>query len=124
MAKQFGIPLRFDNKIDLAKNFLEIYMVAKPPKNTMVKRAKEALAYFLVYGYSKEGEENLKFSLSQAVKDGYVRVIINMLKSNGYLVIDKENHQKRLSDELLYCQDQLFKKRNRTFTIGFIEKDV
>jgi|GEM_PF-2239267 hypothetical protein len=123
MAKQFGIPLKFDNKIDLAKSFLQIYMIAKPPQHTLVERAKEALAYFLVYGYSKEGEKSLTFSLSQQIKNSYVRVIINMLKNNGYLIIDPKTHKKRLSDELLNCQEQLFKKRNRIFTIGFIHTD-
>lgn len=121
MSKQFGAPLKYSNKIGLAKSFLEIYMLAVPPKNSMVERAKEALAYFIAYGYDKDKEKNLQYCLSSNVKDGYIRVIINKLKENGYIVKDNKTHQKRLSDEMLYCKEQLFDKNVRTFTIGFLK---
>ena len=119
MAKLFGIPLKYKNKLDLAKKFLDIYFVVKPPKDTMIEKTQKALAYFLVYGYSKDNEKMLKDVLG--VNNGYVRVIINMLKKNGYITKDEKNHQKRLSDEMLNCSQQLFLNERRTFTIGFIK---
>ena len=121
MAKTFGIPLKYTSKIDLAKKFLDIYLVVKPPKENIVERAKEALAYFLAYGYSKESEKKLQSGLSQKIQNSYVRVIMNKLKVNGYIVRDQKNHQKRLSDEMLNCQKEIFKNNKRTFTIGFIQ---
>jgi len=108
--------------MDLAEKFLDIYLTIKPPKETMVGRAKEALGYFLAYGYSKDKEKLLSTALSKPINNGYIRVIVNMLKNNGYIVIDSSNHNKRLSDELLFCRKELFESNKRTFTIGFIQK--
>jgi len=119
MAKLFGIPLKYKNKLDLANKFLDVYFIVKKPKDTMVEKTKKALAYFLVYGYTKENEKTLKEVLG--VNSGYVRVIINMLKKNGYIITDNKSHKKRLSDEMLNCSKQLFEKQTRTFTIGFIK---
>lgn len=121
MPKQFGIPLKYNSKLELARYFLDIYFIVKPPKHDLVDRAKEALSYFLVYGFSKDSEESLRFALSKNVKSNYIRVILHMLKKNGLVVIDDKVHKKRLSDEMLYCQKLLFKENVRTFTVGFIE---
>lgn len=121
MSKKFGAVSKFSSKFDLAKRFLEIYLSIFPPKDKLGIKAKEALAYFLTYGYSKEKEKNLQNSLSEKMKYNYVRVVINELKRNGYIVIDEENHQKRLSDPMINCREQLFKNNQRTFTIGFLK---
>lgn len=124
MSKQFGIPLRYNNKLELAKRFLDIYLAIKPPKTNWVGRATEGLAYFLAFGYSNKTLERL----TSCFKDGeitknYATVLVSKMKSNGYLVIDPTTHKKRLSDELINCQKMLFEKEVRTFTIGFIKNE-
>ena len=81
MAEQFGAVKKFSSKLDLAQKFLDIYLVIKPPTENLVSRAKEALAYFLAYGYSKDKEKQLENALSKKIKSGYIRVIVNKLKS-------------------------------------------
>jgi len=49
MAKQFGIPVKYENNLDLAKKFVDVYLAVNPPKSNMHIRAREALAYYLVW---------------------------------------------------------------------------
>lgn len=124
MSKQFGVPLRYNSKIELARKFLGILFIIKPPDpSNWVERATEALAYFLVYGYSKEGEEKITQNLSNSITKSYARVLVHMLKKNGYIVIDNKTHTKRLSDEMIQCREQLFKNNVRVFSIGFMKNE-
>lgn len=124
MSKQFGVPLKYSSKIELARKFLDILFIIRPPDpDHWVEKASEALAYFLVYGYSKEGEEMLRQCLSNNITKNYARVLVHMLKKNGYIVIDNKTHTKRLSDEMLQCREQLFKNNVRVFSIGFMKNE-
>lgn len=124
MAKQLGIPVRYDNKLELARKFLRILFTINPPNiKHWVEKASEALAYFLAYGYSKENENLLQQCLSDNITKNYARVLVHMLKKNGYIVIDKKTHTKRLSDEMLRCREQIFIKNERVISIGFIKNE-
>lgn len=120
MAKQFGIPVKYKNKLDLATRFVEVYLAANPPKSSMHKRAKEALAYYLVYGY--ESKSDIDDMFSDQINEGYMRTIKTLLRKNGYLIKDDRNkHRDHLSEEMKMCAEQLFKNNQRIFIVGFIQ---
>jgi len=122
MAKQFGIPVKYENNLDLAKKFVDVYLAVNPPKSNMHIRAREALAYYLVYGY--ESKSDIKTMFSDQIDDGYMRSIKSLLRKNGYLIKDKYNQRKgHLSEEMIGCAKQLFENNQRIFIVGFI-KDV
>lgn len=123
MAKKFGSLFRYDNKLDMIKVVLNIHFALEPPKERMYERSKEALAYYIVYGYNKETVEDIETMLTEDVKKGYVRTINTHLRTNGYLVKDKNNkHKSYLSEDMLKYRKEFVLDKGSMFTVGFLKK--
>ena len=123
MAKQFGIPVKFSNKLELIKIFLDLYLAVKKPKEKMYERAKEALAYYIVYDYNAETIEDMESALN--IENSYIRTINTKLRKNGFLIkSDKNKHNSYLSDEMLSIRKHLIDKKTRAVTIGFLRNGV
>lgn len=122
MAKKFGIPVFYNNKLEFIKTIIDIHLTLKPSEENLFEKAKEALAYYILYGYNRDTVEDIETMLSEKIKKGYVRSINSFLRRNGFLIKDEKNKQKsHLSPEMQRYRDEFVIKGGRTFTIGFLE---
>lgn len=123
MAKEvFGIPVTYKNKLEFIKTLLNVHLAVRPSEENMYEKAKEALAYYIIYGYNKETVTDVETMLSEKIKKGYVRTINSFLRKNGFIVKDKNNkHKSHLSDEMQRYRDHFIINGGKTITIGFLE---
>lgn len=123
MAKQFGIPVYYKNKIDFIKKIIDIHLTIYPSEDNFFEKAKEALAYYILYGYNKETVSDIETMLTEKIKKGYVRSINSFLRKNGFLIKDDKNKQKSfLSPQMQQYRDHYVLNGNNTLMIGFIHK--
>jgi hypothetical protein len=119
----FGAIYTFDNLNHLIEMVLDMYVLLHPSAKKLIIREKQALAYYIIYGYDKETVKDLETSLSKDISNGYVRTINNSLRKKGYLVKDKNNMQKNhLSEEMKQIKKEFVEKKGRMFPVGFVKK--
>lgn len=119
----FGALYKYDNLNHLIEMVLDLYVLVTPTADKMIIREKQALAYYIIYGYDKETVKDLETSLTKDISNGYVRTINNSLRKKGYLVKDRNNMQKNhLSEEMKQIKKEFVEGKGRMFPIGFIKR--
>lgn len=120
--KQFGIPYFYSNELELIKKLIDVYLVLKPIEENLYERAREALAFYILYGYNPETVEAVETGLGTEIKGSYVRSINSTLRKYKFLIKDSKNkHKSHLSPEMQGIRDHFVKGKGKTFTIGFIK---
>jgi hypothetical protein len=113
----------YSNDLQLIEMILDIYVMVTPKAKKLIIREKQALAYYIIYGYNKETVKDLETGLSKDISNGYVRTINNNLRKKGYLIKDINNTQKNhLSEEMKKIKKEFVEKKGRLFPIGFVKK--
>lgn len=117
---KFGTFFKYSNKMDLIQKVLDLYVITTPSAEKLIVREKEALAYYIMYGYSRETVEDIKTALSKNIKNGYVRTINNSLRKKGYLIQDTKNMQKNhLSEDMKMIQKEFVENDGKIYVVGF-----
>lgn len=123
MAKKFGIPVYCENKLEVIKKVIDIHLTLNPPEDNLVKKAKEALAYYILYGFNEETVSDVETIFPEKIKKKYVTSINSFLRKGGYLIKDERNKQKsHLSPEMQKYREEYGINNGKTITIGFIHK--
>lgn len=123
MAKKFGIPVFCENKLEIIKKIIDIHLTLNPPEDSLFKKAKDALAYYILYGYNKDTVEDVETIFPEKIKKKYVTSINSFLRKNGFLIKDEKNKQKsHLSPEMMKYRNEYGLNDGKTITIGFFEK--
>lgn len=123
MSKVFGITVEYENKLELIQKVLDIHFALFPPEKRLHQLEKEALSYYIAYGYDRETSKEIESSLSRKIKGNYARNINSTLQSKGYLVKDTVNLKKRhLSKEMEKYREYFKKGDVRFFPIMFKKK--
>jgi len=119
---KFGAVITYKSKLDFIEKVLDIYISVNDKAEKLIIREKQALAYYMLYGYSEETVKEIETSLPTNINSNYVRMINSSLKSKGYLIKDEKNYKKKiLSPEIEKLKDYFIDKGGKTFTIGFLK---
>lgn len=117
------MPYLYSNKVEYIRKLIEVYLVLKPTEENLFERAKDALAFYIMYGYNSETVEAVESSLGTKLKKGYVRNINSTLRKHGFLIKNERNkHKSFLSPEMQSIRDHFVLGEGKTFTIGFVKK--
>lgn len=120
---KFGSFYKFKDKMDLIQKVLDLYIITTPDASKLIVREKEALSYYIIYGYSSESVEDIKTALSNNIKSGYVRTINNSLRNKGYLIQDTRNmRNNHLSKEMEQIRKYYVENDGKLFMVGFLRE--
>jgi len=123
MAKRFGIICEYKDKIDLVKKILSVHLALFPPKKKLHKLEKEALAYYIIYGYNDDTVEDIETNLTKDINRSYARSINSTLRKKGFLFKDKYNKNKsHLSEEMERYRSHIKKGDYNFLPIVFSKK--
>lgn len=119
---KFGKLYRFKSKMDMMVKLIDIYIVLTPDASKLIQREKEALAFYMLYGYNKDSLKDIESGLSAEINNGYVRTINNNLRKKGYMRMDDRNFKiNHLSEEMEKIREAYVAAGEKTFTIGFLK---
>lgn len=122
-AQIFGKLYSYENSLEFIQKILDIYVVLSNNKEKLLQREKEALAYYIIYGYSLESVKDIETSLSRGVDGNYVRVINNALRKKQYLIKDERiKNKNHLSPDMLQIKNYYVDNKGDMFTIKFKKK--
>lgn len=121
--KIFGKLYKYESSLEFIQKIIDIYITLNDNKNKLLQREKEALAYYIMYGYSQETVKDIETSLSKEVDGNYVRVINNALRKKQYLIKDERNKNKNyLSPDMLKIKEYYVENKGNMFMIQFKNK--
>lgn len=121
--KIFGKLYNYQSSLEFIQKILDVYVVLNDNKNKLLQREKEALAYYIMYGYSQETVKDIETTLSKEVDGNYVRVINNALRKKQYLIKDERNKNKNyLSPDMLKIKEYYVEDKGAMFMIQFKKK--
>lgn len=122
-AQIFGKLYSYENSLEFIQKILDVYVVLSNNKEKLLQREKEALAYYIIYGYSQESVKDIETSLSRGVDGNYVRVINNALRRKQYLIKDERiKNKNHLSPDMLKIKEYYVENKGTTFMIQFKKK--
>lgn len=112
----------FKTSMELYSSGLEyIEFVKGIQKGRLSQKEKQALIFYMMYGYNEESIQDIK-DYTQ-VDDIYMNTINSNLRSKGYLVKDDRNfHKSHLSDEVKELKEHLDTDGIKMFSIVFKRK--
>ena len=117
---EFGSIYGYRNQLDLICIILDIYLTVNPKKPKLIIREKEALAYYIINGFSDKTVKEVESFLTAEINNNYVRSINSSLRKKGYLVKDERNYRKsRLAEDMLILRKEFVEGNNRKYMIGF-----
>lgn len=121
--KIFGKLYNYQSSLEFIQKILDVYVVLNDNKNKLLQREKEALSYYIMYGYSQETVKDIETTLSKEVDGNYVRVINNALRKKQYLIKDERNKNKNyLSPDMLKIKEYYVENKGAMFMIQFKKK--
>lgn len=83
--------MSYEHKIDLLVETLDIYEIVNRVQDKLQTAEKEALAFYILYGYSNDTIDSLRKASKKEKKVSYIRTINSNLRRKGYLYKDKYN---------------------------------
>lgn len=83
--------MSFEHKVDMLVETLNIYEIVNRVKEKLQTAEKEALAFYILYGYSNDTIDSLRKASKKEKKVSYIRTINSNLRRKGYLYKDKYN---------------------------------
>lgn len=83
--------MSFEHKVDMLVETLDIYEIVNRVKDKLQTAEKEALAFYILYGYSNDTIDSLRKASKKEKKVSYIRTINSNLRRKGYLYKDKYN---------------------------------
>lgn len=100
--KIYGFKSEYSSKFELIKKVLTINSIINSingEEKILHPSLVEILTYYCLYGYNKETKEMIVDSLG--LKPTNINSINYKLTKQGYLIVDKKNHQNKLLSEEL-----------------------
>lgn len=122
----YGIPITYKDKLDLLKKVLRIYASViniNTNKNYLRPRLVDVLAFYILFGYTKDTKKLILESLKMDIKN--LNQINSELTKKKFLIRDANNFTKKhISKELEGLNDYfILKKTNNIFLVKFIKDE-
>lgn len=117
---KFGTVYRYKNNLEKMMKIIEIYILLNPKAEKLINREKEALAFYMLYGYNENSLKDIESGLSSSINNGYVRTLNNNLRKKGYMYQDSRNYKiNHLSEDMQKLKENYVDKKDNIFVIGF-----